>query len=164
MTLSWDLNLSVVCCWCNKKPFFPRARIRITMRRWFDCVNNCFFCWIYIRFKSKYQPKLRIRLCPGKSHLRVISHWSRLYKESFVLQESRANVMEKTPDVKDDGMSQADLLSKQASELFTVDTSLQVIALWIKPVHNSAMTTEFRVDQLKMLQFMMVQFWLQGHW
>ena len=37
--------------------------------------------------------------------------------------------MEKTPVVKDDGMSQAELLSKQASELFTVDTSLQVIAL-----------------------------------
>ena len=37
--------------------------------------------------------------------------------------------MEKTPDVKDDGMSQAELLSKQAAELFTVDTSLQVIAL-----------------------------------
>ena len=72
--------------------------------------------------------------------------------------------MEKTPVVKEDGMSQAELLSKQASELFTVDTSLQVIALWIKPVHNSAMSTEFRVDQLKMLQFIMVQFWLQGHW
>ena len=37
--------------------------------------------------------------------------------------------MEKTPVVKDDGTSQTELLFKQASELFTVDTSLQVIAL-----------------------------------
>ena len=67
--------------------------------------------------------------------------------------------MEKTPDVKDDGMSQADLLSKQASELFTVDTSLQVIAFWIKSVRSSATSTiKFTVDQLKMFQFRMVKF------
>ena len=68
--------------------------------------------------------------------------------------------MEKTPDVKDDGMSQADLLSKQASELFTVDTSLQVITFWIKSVRSSATSTiKFTVYQPKMFQFRMVKFW-----